>query len=265
MSHLLELMYGLDILEAFLFFGIVNLWIFAISVGFCWWLGQRLPDRRLFDRWQPFSTIEGLAALGSILLNTGISVIGWYLWTQGWIDLNLSTQNLSAQGLGLGAGSKILFDTLLMVLAMDLGMYGLHRIAHHPWLYPILHAFHHRHETTNPISLFVLHPFEVLGFGGQMIAFLIVYPMDPSALMAYLTLNVVFGTLGHSGVEPFPRFLARIPLLRWVGTSTFHAGHHEHPIHNFGFYTLIWDQLFGTLDPQYWNRYQAAVAPSKGK
>lgn len=35
--------------------------------------------------------------------------------------------------------------------------------------------------------------------------------------------------------------------LRHVGTSTFHAGHHQDAGHNFGFYTLVWDRLFGTL------------------
>ena len=89
-----------------------------------------------------------------------------------------------------------------------------------------------------------------------MIVFLMLYDMSPVALVSYLTLNVVFGTLGHCGVEPFPQVMSRIPLLRLIGTSTFHAEHHEDHRHNFGFYTLIWDQLFGTLEPNYWDRYR---------
>ncbi|MES2440431.1 MAG: sterol desaturase family protein [Verrucomicrobiota bacterium] len=142
-----------------------------------------------------------------------------------------------------------------MILFMDLGMYVFHRIAHHPRLYPLFHRFHHRHETTNPISLFVLHPVEVTGFGTLMILFLMGYPMTVGGLMAYLTLNVVFGTLGHSGVEPLPRSFQAVPFLRLIGTSTFHAEHHEHRQFNFGFYTLIWDKLFGTLDPEYETRF----------
>ena len=76
---------------------------------------------------------------------------------------------------------------------------------------------------------------------------------------------VAFGTLGHSGVEPFPRSWPRIPLLRLLGTSTFHAEHHEEPAHNFGFYTLIWDQLFGTLDPAYRRRYRDATTFLAGR
>jgi lathosterol oxidase len=45
-----------------------------------------------------------------------------------------------------------------------------------------------------------------------------------------------------------------VPPLRLLGTSTFHAEHHEHRQFNFGFCTLIWDKLFGTLDPEYESR-----------
>ena len=248
MQPMLEYLADLDTFRVFVFFAIANVFIFAVSVAGCWALGRLFHRRRLFDRWEPFSAIEGLAAAVGVAINIAVSVVGWKLWVAGVITLKPET-----------SGSSLVVDTLVMTLAMDLGMYVLHRMAHDPRLFRLFHAFHHRHEVTNPISLFVLHPLEVLGFGGLMVTFLVVYPMDPWALIAYLTLNVVFGTLGHSGVEPFPAFLERIPLLRLVGTSTFHAEHHEHPAHNFGFYTLIWDQLFGTLDPEYWSRYRAAI------
>lgn len=225
----------------------LNLLIFLASVGACWACGRMFARYRIFDHWEPFSPVELAAALGTVAINAAVSVGGWMLWKAGAIVLSDKSPGWW------------IFDALLMVLAMDLGMYVLHRLAHHPVLYRWFHAFHHRHEVTNPISLFVLHPFEVIGFGGLMIAFLMVYPMSGVGLVAYLTLNVIFGTLGHSGVEPFSRRLRKIPLFNQVGTSTFHAEHHESPRHNFGFYTLIWDQVFGTLDPDYWQRYSAAA------
>ena len=88
-----------------------------------------------------------------------------------------------------------------------------------------------------------------------MIIFLMIYTTSLVGLIAYLTLNVLWGTLGHSGVEPFPKFFHTTPGLKLLGTSTFHAEHHEHPTYNFGFYTLIWDRLFGTLDPEYSDRF----------
>ncbi len=224
-------------------FLVSNLLIFGGSILLCWLLGFAFKNRRIFDRWEPLRRVEVGAAIGTVFLNSAVSVIGWWLWTRDLIVLEASSVGRSV------------FDAMVMILAMDLGMYVFHRIAHVRWLYPLMHRFHHRHEATNPISLFVFHPIEVLGFGGLMIFFLAVYPMTFAGLIAYLTLNVLFGTLGHSGVEPFPALVNRLPLIRWVGTSTFHAEHHEHPRYNFGFYTLLWDRLFGTLDPEYDRRF----------
>jgi len=230
--------------EAAVFFLVANALIFASSVAGCWLLGVVFHQRRIFDRWEPLRALEMTAAIGSIFLNAAVSVLGWWLWTRGLIHLRM------------GGIAAALIDCVVMTLFMDLGMYGFHRLVHHPRLYGLFHRFHHRHETTNPISLFVLHPVEVLGFGGLMIVFLMIYPVSLAGLLIYLGLNVLFGTLGHSGVEPFPRRLREIPLLRLIGTSTFHAEHHEHPRYNFGFYTLIWDKLFGTLDPEYDARFR---------
>jgi len=49
-------------------------------------------------------------------------------------------------------------------------------------------------------------------------------------------------------VEPLPRGCGNWPLLRHVGSSTFHAGHHGQPGRNFGFYTDVWDRIFGTIN-----------------
>lgn len=233
-----------SVIEASLFFLIANTIIVIVSVLLCWGLGCFFTRKRIFETWQPLKTIELCAVASSIILNAGISVLGWWLWQQH-IIITHTTATIG----------QILIDSGVMIIAMDLGMYCFHRIAHYPKIYTILHRFHHRHETTNPISLFVLHPAEVIGFGMLMIVFLWAYSISIPGLIIYLTVNVLWGTLGHSGVEPFPAKLRRIPILNLIGTSTFHAEHHEHPKYNFGFYTLIWDKLFGTLDPEYDERF----------
>jgi lathosterol oxidase len=45
-----------------------------------------------------------------------------------------------------------------------------------------------------------------------------------------------------------------------LGTSTFDAQHHARRETNFGFYTLLWDRLFRTLDPQYETAFASAKA-----
>lgn len=241
---MLQQLKAAGIVEVGIFFLFANLAIFFGSILLCWGLGRLFSGKRIFDRWEPIRPIECMAAVGAVVLNAGVSVFGWWLWTEEVIVLKSS------------GVMRSMADCVLMILAMDLGMYGFHRLAHTPRLYRWVHRFHHRHEATNPISLFVLHPIEVAGFGGLMILVLIVYPMTFAGLIAYLSLNVIFGSLGHSGVEPFPPMVRKLPILRLVGTSTFHAEHHEHPRYNFGFYTLFWDKLFGTLDPDYDRRFR---------
>jgi Delta7-sterol 5-desaturase len=240
---MLELLKAANFFEVGAFFLLANIVIFLSSILLCWGLGIMFREKRIFDRWEPIRAIELAAAFFTVILNVGISVIGWSLWSHGIIAVTSSSLLRSV------------IDCGVMIIAMDFGMYVFHRIAHLPIFYQWIHRFHHRHETTNPISLFVLHPFEVIGFGSLMILFMVIYPMSFGGLISYLTLNVLFGTLGHSGVEPLPSVIRKIPLLRLLGTSTFHAIHHEHSRYNFGFYTLLWDKFFGTLDPDYNQRF----------
>lgn len=244
MAAMLDWLGQASLFEVSWFFLVTNILVFVGSISLCWVLGRCFGSRRIFDRWEPLRPIEIAASIACLLLNTVVSVVGWAIWQAGWITVESSS-----------LGHDV-FDCLAMIMGMDFGMYVFHRVAHYPPIYRLLHSFHHRHEATNPLSLFVLHPLEVIGFGGLMITFLVLYPMTLNGLMAYLGLNVLFGTLGHSGVEPFPASWNTIPGLRLVGSSTFHAGHHSDPKYNFGFYTLIWDKLFGTLDPQYDARFK---------
>jgi len=133
---------------------------------------------------------------------------------------------------------------------MDLGMYVLHRVAHSRWFYPV-HRLHHEYDRPWALTLFVVHPLETLGFGLLWLAVVVLYGPCWLGLCLYMAANLAAGTLGHLGVEPFSARWSRLPLLREVGTSTFHAQHHLDGQYNFGFYTLLWDRLFGTLWPGY--------------
>jgi lathosterol oxidase len=139
-----------------------------------------------------------------------------------------------------------LLDVAVLFVAMDFLMYVFHRVAHLRWLFPLVHATHHHYDRPRPLNLFVLNPAEVLGFGGLWLGVLCLYPATWAGILIYLTINLIFGTLGHLGVEPFPRAVARWPVLRHLGSSTFHADHHGDRDVNFGFYTDVWDRLFRT-------------------
>ena len=130
-------------------------------------------------------------------------------------------------------------------------MYVLHRMAHNRILFSIMHRTHHRYERLRPMTLFALSPVENLGFGFLWLVVIAVYPASWLGMSTYLAINVAFGAIGHLSVEPFPPSWKNIPILNYISTSSFHAQHHLDRDHNFGFYTLIWDKLFGTLSPRY--------------
>jgi len=77
-------------------------------------------ERRIFSSWEPLRQQEQLAAIGAVGLNSLISVIGWSAWKAGYIEIRETSW------------LKALADCTLMLLAMDIGMYIFHRLAHLP-------------------------------------------------------------------------------------------------------------------------------------
>jgi lathosterol oxidase len=194
------------------------------------------------------STLQRWLAVSTILLNTVVTLAGWKLWTLGVIRFDLDTV------------WRIPVDLMAIVLIMDLASYAGHALAHHPWLYPLGHKLHHRFVDARPMTLFALHPGEVIGFGVLWLAVLAVVPFSIWALVGYTVLNLVFGIFGHLGVEPLPVRWRRWPVFTVVATPTMHAMHHLRPARNLGFYTTLWDRLFRTLDEDYDSCRTGAVA-----
>ncbi|GAA1563672.1 hypothetical protein GCM10009678_53390 [Actinomadura kijaniata] len=222
---------------------------FALT-GACVMAGGRLARRSTLPTLSPPVTrLEVALAVMTTVLNAGVAVAGWWLWRHGILRLEGFT--------GLG----VLVDLVGFTLVMDAAMYAGHAAAHHRTVYALVHRLHHRFDDPRPLTLFALHPLEVLGFGGMWLAVLSLWTISGWALAGYVVLNAAFGTLGHLGVEPLPARLRGGRLFRWVATPSFHAGHHADGRVNLGFYTTIWDRLFGTIDPAY-DKTRRAPAPA---
>jgi Delta7-sterol 5-desaturase len=213
---------------------------FAMLAGeLATWLFAR---RRVVPRPDPLAPKEIAYTAAGIVVNWLITVAGWWLWRRGLVVIRRDT------------GWRAWLDVPILVLLMDLTMYVLHRVVHLPWFYPI-HRLHHEYDRPRPLSLFVLNPLETLAFGILWLIVISHYPSSWLGLSVYLAINLGTGMLGHLGVEPLPGCWTRVPVLRQLGTSTFHAQHHQDVHLNFGFYTLIWDRLFQTLVPSYDTRF----------
>ncbi|MBS0261929.1 MAG: sterol desaturase family protein [Planctomycetes bacterium] len=215
---------------------------FAIF-GLAWCGGTRLSRR--FSRRRVALTplavteLEVCLACINVVSNTLITFAGWILWKAGVVRFRTD------------CGLLAVCDVVILIFVMDLALYGLHRLAHSRWFYPWLHRLHHTQTRPRALTLFIMHPAETLAFGGLWLVIIALWPCSWAGLSVYLVLNVVSGTLGHLGVEPFPDAWLRWPLVRWVAGGSFHAQHHQDVQHNYGFYTLIWDRLFGSIRPDY--------------
>lgn len=169
------------------------------------------------------------------VLNTVVTYAGFWLWKHGLIVIRVELS------------WRILTDFLLLFFSMDLLMYLFHFLIHKTVLYRLIHGLHHEATDPKPIDLFILHPVETMSFGGMWLLLLLLLPFNWYAILIYLTVNLVFGMMGHLGMEPLPVRWRGSWVMRGLGSSTFHHDHHRDVDHNFGFYTTIWDRMFGTL------------------
>jgi sterol desaturase/sphingolipid hydroxylase (fatty acid hydroxylase superfamily) len=185
----------------------------------------------------PLTREEVLLAAVCVIGNSFVMLAGWLLFTAGWLRVEAEVPALRA-----------LAETLVLLGVMDFAMYVTHRIAHVPVAFRYVHGLHHRYDRVRPLTLFVLHPLEVLGFGGLWITVLLCHSFSLVSVLAYLTINTVFGVVGHAGVEPVPKRVRSSLVGGGIGTSSFHARHHANSERNFGFYTTVWDRLFRTFE-----------------
>ena len=229
--------------DLFLVLFIENLAILVIVLLIGHWIIGRFGFRRVALKPENLTSAEIIVAFINVLLNTATTLAGLWLWRNGIISFR--------NDVGLFA----LLDVLALMILMDFLMYLLHRMAHIPILYRYLHQFHHKYERVRPLTLFALNPFENLAFGALWLTVLCLFDASWLGMSVYLVLNVFFGAVGHLGVELFPLKWVKNPALKQIAGASFHAQHHQDLNHNFGFYTLIWDRLFGTLRPDYEQNY----------
>jgi Delta7-sterol 5-desaturase len=248
-DQIIHLLQALPYWLASLLLLIQNLMVFASALFIGQMIRRKFAARPVAHQPQAIDAGEISLVILTVLLNTAVTIAGFWLWRKGIVQFRTDV------------GWRALLDVFLLIIAMDLAMYILHRLAHLKWIFPLLHSTHHRYENPRPLTLFVLNPAETMSFGLLWLVVISLYDASWLGMSIYLTLNVAFGTIGHLGVEPFPDFVKQAPVLKYLSTSTFHAQHHQSLNHNFGFYTLIWDKLFGTLAPRYQEDFGKLPAP----
>lgn len=225
MPSALNYLLHLPVLSLWLIFFFENVMITAMVL---------LSGRLLHQAPYFYTAREWRICMLTNILNTIVTYAGFWMWKNNIIHI---ATNISWM---------ILTDFLILFLAMDLFMFIFHYIIHKTFLFKMVHQLHHQSVDPSPIDLFVLHPIETIAFGGLWLILLTLYPFNIYAMIIYLVINVIFGMIGHLGIEPLPGKIRNLPVIKYLGTSTFHHSHHQDVEYNFGFYTSIWDRLLKT-------------------
>ena len=215
----------------------INFGIYSCSLLFYSALNYFPSKQQLGDQ-QPILQSDIILSIVTVLCNTLVFILGVYLWKSGFIKLNEENDFL-----------QLILEVLSLTLVMDLLMYVFHRLVHFLRHFRQIHQRHHEHESTNLLSLFVLHPIESIGFGVMMLCVLFFFPFSALGISIYLILNSLWGTIGHLNHSVLPQSWLRLAKKAYLCTSEFHYLHHQHPGYNFGFYTSIWDIVFKTIYP----------------
>lgn len=234
LSEMLKIFWQFSWLQCVLFSLAVNIFLYLFSIGLYWFIDKTCRKEKLQLQDHPVSRSDVYLSFLTIGCNSFVMILGVFLWKHGLIILN---QNQSV--------IVVIAEVIALLLLMDFMMYIFHYAAHIPFVYRILHGKHHEHTSTNFLSLFVLHPLEVIGFGIMMLILLMLYNFSVTAVAIYLMINLIWGTIGHLNREFFPPQLDRF----FIGTTRFHNQHHKDESKNFGFYTSLWDRIFGTYKP----------------
>jgi sterol desaturase/sphingolipid hydroxylase (fatty acid hydroxylase superfamily) len=135
---------------------------------------------------------------------------------------------------------------IVLLVVNDAWFYWWHRLLHHPKLFAHVHAVHHKSVDVNPFSSYSFHLVEALILGGWVLPVVLIVPLYLPMLGVLQAVGLANNVMSHLGYEFLPRWLLRLPLLRWVNTSTFHNLHHTSLDGNYALMFRAWDRLLGT-------------------
>ncbi len=162
---------------------------------------------------------------------------------------------------GEGGWGTVILYTLLVGVALDLGVFIAHYLQHKvPWLWEF-HKVHHSAEVLNPLTAYRMHPVDlILNYGLSIFLVGVVQGVfqslytQPIPLFSFYSLDLLtfgFYSLGyhlrHSHVWlDYGPVWSRI-FISPAQHQIHHSDAERHIDKNLGFIFAVWDRVFGTL------------------
>jgi Delta7-sterol 5-desaturase len=148
----------------------------------------------------------------------------------------------------------------LAILIHDTYFYFTHRIMHHPKLFKYFHSTHHLSHNPTPWASYAFSVPEGVVQAGIFPVVALLVPIHPTAFILFMTWQITFNVIGHTGYEFYPRWLMDSWLGKILNTPTNHAQHHETFRGNYGLYFNVWDRVLGTNHADYEKRFREVTS-----
>ena len=149
----------------------------------------------------------------------------------------------------------VAFEFALYFFIFDFYFYWVHRLIHIEPLYTWIHKTHHYSIAPNPLSSSSMSPIEGSLEGLIVPLFLATFTVHEQSMYFILPFATLMGLYVHCGYEFLPRWWYKSPLSSWFITPMFHDQHHQYFTCNYGAYTTIWDKVFGTVRPRFYQDF----------
>lgn len=235
---------------------IVALRYLLIAVPAYWWFWQRQqasPSQQLHDQRLPPGQIRAelsWSMIACVIFGAAAVVLG-FLWQQGYSQIYSevfanaqAVQETQAVERWL-AIAYLPLSFVLYALCHELYYYVSHRWMHRPSVYRKVHAVHHASRKTSPFASFSFHPYEAVIQAAFIPLMVLILPIHPAILLAYLTFMTLTAVSNHLGVE----LISNRAITRHFISGRHHDLHHRYMNVHFGLYFTASDKWFGTELP----------------
>lgn len=220
----------LELLRLPIFFGLL------IGLSVLEAVFPRLPRHLARQQRWSVNFVFGLINIGLLRVVLPAGLVGYALWLseQGWpISLTYFLE------------LPFWVESVICLIALDLIIYGQHRLLHSaPWLWA-LHKMHHSDRDLDTSSALRFHPGEALFSLGVKLLAITVLGAAPLVVLVFEVLLSSFALFNHANwrLGGFDRVLRFI-----LVTPDMHRLHHRATDYaesgNYGFCLSLWDRLF---------------------
>ena len=218
---------------------IVGMRYLAVSGGFAWLSGRRIPGLYANRRRQIRKEI-GWSLASAAIYGAPAGLLAWGWQQHGWTLIYSDAADYPKWWIPV--------SILVYLLLHDTWFYWTHRWMHRPKPFRLAHAVHHASRPPTAWAAMSFHPIEALTGAVAIPALVLVVPIHYAALLVVLAVMTVMGVTNHMGWEMFPDRLVRGAAGKWLITASHHERHHHAYRCNYGLYFRFWDRMCGTDD-----------------